>query len=106
MSLPDTHFPRGGQTRIHLRDLSQLLVVHPQLSGRLRYHELAMQAAALVSDGGRLLCSTNHRGFPRGELRLVLSSALGSSWRLENVAMPLDFTGEQYLQAVWATRTA
>jgi 23S rRNA (cytosine1962-C5)-methyltransferase len=69
------------------------------------YHELATLAASLVSDHGCLLCSTNHRGFPRGELRLVLSSALGSTWRLENVAMPLDFTGEQYLQSVWARRT-
>ncbi len=69
------------------------------------YHRLATLAASLVGEGGSLLCSTNHRGFPRGELRLILSSALGSSWRLENVAMPLDFTGEQYLQAVWANRT-
>ena len=69
------------------------------------YHQLATLAAALVNDRGCLLCSTNHRGFPRGELRLVLASALGASWRLENVAMPIDFTGEQYLQSVWAKRT-
>jgi 23S rRNA (cytosine1962-C5)-methyltransferase len=68
------------------------------------YHQLATLAAAMVNEGGSLMCSTNHRGFPRGELRLILAAALGSSWRLENVAMPLDFTGEQYLQAVWAKR--
>lgn len=68
------------------------------------YHKLATLATSLVNDHGSLMCSTNHRGFPSGELRLVVASALGASWRLESVAMPLDFTGEQYLQAVWATR--
>jgi 23S rRNA (cytosine1962-C5)-methyltransferase len=70
------------------------------------YRELATLAASLVSEPGCLVCSTNHRGFPRGELRLVLASALGSPWRLENVAMPPDFTGDQYLQSVWAKRSA
>ena len=62
------------------------------------YRRLATLAASM-------LCSTNHHGFPRGELNLILSAALGASWRLENLAMPIDFTGEQYLQAVWCHRS-
>lgn len=68
------------------------------------YDRLAEMAASLVAPGGWLFCSTNHRGLAAGELRLILSSALSTAWRLEDTDMPVDFTGESYLQSVWAKR--
>ena len=68
------------------------------------YDRLARLAGSLVASGGWLLCSTNHRGLRPGGLRHGVAGALGPGWRIEEAAMPPDFTGEQYLQSVWARR--
>jgi 23S rRNA (cytosine1962-C5)-methyltransferase len=68
------------------------------------YARLAAMCAALVEAGGRIFCSTNHRGLAPGGLGRLLEASLGSNWHLESVPMPEDFPGEPYLQAIWARR--
>ena len=63
---------------------------------------LAQAAAQVLSPGGSLLFSTNSRGFGSGALARVLRDALPGCRDFETSPMPPDFTGEQYLQAVWA----
>ena len=68
------------------------------------YSRLAAMCAPLVADGGTLFCSTNHRALAAGELQSTLAISLGPGWRLAPGTMPPDFTGEPYLQSVWASR--
>ena len=63
---------------------------------------LAQAAAQVLQPGGRLLFSSNSRGFAPGALARLLRGALPQCRHFETSPMPPDFTGEQYLQAVWA----
>lgn len=69
------------------------------------FGRLAELAAPLLAPGGWLLCSTNQRSLPPLAFRRMISGALPGAWRLNAAPMPSDFTGEHYLQSLWATRT-
>ena len=69
------------------------------------YSRLVDLCVPLVADRGTLFCSTNHRGLAPGGLDRMLASSLDPGWHLTPAAMPPDFTGEPYLQSVWAKRS-
>lgn len=89
-----------------------LIVVDPPTFSRDRdgnvfrveddYPRLARQAVTLLAPGGWLLSCTNHRGIPAQGLRRMLESTLGPGWYFDSADMPPDFTGDKYLQSVWA----
>ncbi len=63
---------------------------------------LVALAAALLTPGGCLLCSTNQRSLPAPVFRRMIVAALPSlGWDVAFVPMPPDFTGEAYLQSCW-----
>lgn len=64
--------------------------------------ELAQAAHGVLAPGGSLFFSSNSRGFLPGELRRILRTACPGARRVEEVAMPPDFCGDRYLQAIWA----
>ena len=63
-------------------------------------------AVPLLAPGGSLLCSTNQRSLGPAGLRGMITAALPdlAQWRLEAAPMPLDFTGDHYLQSYWVQR--
>ena len=65
------------------------------------YDHLVNLAAAILSPGGRILCSTNCRKLSMSAFRRMVSAGIPSA-RLISVPMPFDFDGEDYLKCIWA----
>jgi 23S rRNA (cytosine1962-C5)-methyltransferase len=70
------------------------------------FRRLVELSAPLLAPNGWMLCTTNQRSLSGAEFRRMIVVALPSAakWRLESAPMPPDFTGEQYLQSIWASR--
>jgi 23S rRNA (cytosine1962-C5)-methyltransferase len=69
------------------------------------YPALVTAALRLTAPGGQLLCCTNHHGLSQADFRSLLRSGAQDARRtihdLRQGSQPADFTGEQYLKAVW-----
>jgi 23S rRNA (cytosine1962-C5)-methyltransferase len=61
-------------------------------------------AAPLLAPNGWMLCTTNQRSLSGSDFQRMIAASLPSAgkWQLETAPMPPDFTGEQYLQTIWA----
>jgi 23S rRNA (cytosine1962-C5)-methyltransferase len=70
------------------------------------YSALVRAAEAVLSETGGLFCSTNQRTLTGEGFRRLIAQGLArpEGWRLTERGMPPDFTGEQYLKAVWVER--
>jgi 23S rRNA (cytosine1962-C5)-methyltransferase len=70
------------------------------------FGRLVELAAPLLASGGWMLCTTNQRSLSSGEFVRLIGGSLPSTcpWKISVAAMPADFTGEPYLQTVWAVR--
>ncbi len=67
---------------------------------------LVRAAEGVLTEGGVLFCSTNQRRLTGQGFRRLIAEGLArpAGWRMEERGMPADFTGEQYLKAVWVER--
>lgn len=65
------------------------------------YSELVSRAAACLSPGGWLLCTTNCRKLSPAHFRDRIAATLPKA-RLTASPMPFDFDGEAYLKTIWA----
>lgn len=65
------------------------------------YGELARAAAACLSPGGWMLCTTNCRKLSPAAFRTMVASAAPAAVRLTSAPMPFDFNGEPYLKTLW-----
>jgi 23S rRNA (cytosine1962-C5)-methyltransferase len=70
------------------------------------YPELVREAEGVLTEEGELFCSTNQRTLTGEGFRRLIAEGLAcpGAWRMEQRRMPADFTGEQYLKAVWVRR--
>ncbi|MGK0189628.1 MAG: 23S rRNA (cytosine1962-C5)-methyltransferase [Verrucomicrobiales bacterium] len=71
------------------------------------YATLVSQCASVLTPGGKLLCSTNHRGFSRRKLEESVHYGVTQADRdvksLKANQMPADFTGDAYLKSLLVT---
>jgi 23S rRNA (cytosine1962-C5)-methyltransferase len=71
------------------------------------YSELAAAALAVVGPGGKLLCSTNHRGVTPMSFRRALFDAGRRAGRtlvqVKDLPSQSDFPGEQHLKSALVT---
>jgi 23S rRNA (cytosine1962-C5)-methyltransferase len=62
-------------------------------------------AAKVCSDGGWLLCCTNHRGLEPWRFESMVEAGLQEAGRsaveIESAEMPPEFSGAQYLKSLW-----
>jgi 23S rRNA (cytosine1962-C5)-methyltransferase len=67
---------------------------------------LVRAAEGVLAEAGGLFCSTNQRTLTGQGFRRLIAQGLARpvAWRMEERRMPADFTGEQYLKAVWVDR--
>lgn len=70
------------------------------------FAELVRAAEEVLTDKGFLFCSTNQRTLTPEAFRRLIADGLSCPgiWRMDTRRMPPDFTGEQYLKAVWVQR--
>jgi len=70
------------------------------------FPELVRAAEEMLTEEGTLFCSTNQRTLTGEGFRRLIAEGLAcpGAWLMEQRRMPADFTGEQYLKAVWVER--
>ncbi len=64
------------------------------------YGKLVAKAAACLTPGGRLLCTTNCRKLSDKGFRRLVSEGVPFG-KLTSYPMPFDFDGEAYLKTIW-----
>lgn len=67
------------------------------------FGDLVALSAALLNEGGQILCTTNQRSLTPAAFRGILLGGLPDpgQWRMKEGGMPADFTGEQFLKTWW-----
>jgi 23S rRNA (cytosine1962-C5)-methyltransferase len=70
------------------------------------FGRLVELAAPLLGPSGWMLCTTNQRSLGEADFQRMILGSLPSpkTWQFCSAKMPLDFSGEQYLQSVWVVR--
>jgi 23S rRNA (cytosine1962-C5)-methyltransferase len=120
---PDAHEFVGMDARSFLERAARknqrwdLVVLDPPSYGTAKggrfsvssdFEQLAAAAIRVLSDGGAMLASINHRGTTESRFRRALleaGRAAGRAIRARSLPPPLDFPscGESHLKAVWVT---
>jgi len=119
---PDDHYFIKGDVLEWLRQFAKKgrkfdgVVLDPPTFSRVKkgrgvfrvekdYTLLVELAAEVCADGGWILCCTNHRGTEPWRFEAMVRAGLAEAGRdeveVEELPMPPEFSGEQYLKSIW-----